>query len=104
MAVPALVQYVTTCNMLGGTLTVGSSFRLRFSEKFLSGNLGIIAFQYGPSGGGAQTFTVTDDQGGTWTAGASTFDSTNIQGAIIYYRANMTANARVVSIVPSGSN
>jgi hypothetical protein len=101
MAVPTLVQHVSTCNMLGGTLASGTDFRVRFPELFLSGNLGILAFQYGPTGGGATTFSVTDDLGNAWTLGATTFDSVKVQGAQMFYRPNMTAGARVVKIRPT---
>jgi hypothetical protein len=102
MAVPTLVQHVSTCNMLGGTLIAGTDFRVRFPELFLSGNLGIVAFQYGPTGGGATTFSVTDDLGNAWTLGPTTFDAVKVQGAQIFYRPNMSAGARVIKIRPTG--
>lgn len=99
---PTVVQHVTTSNSLNEAITnSGGIFRLRLPEPTQAENLLVAAFQYS---GTPHTFTVADDLGNSFTLGTSTYDSTNGQGASIYYLPNTTAGARIIKITHSDAN
>lgn len=96
MATPTLIQHTSGSGTLSQLVSSGGSYDLPLPNATLAGNCLICAFQLDSTG--PPTLSVTDDQGNTWTLGASVTDTTHGTISAIYYALNVSAGTTIVHI------
>jgi hypothetical protein len=94
---PTLVQHVSGSNSRVGSFSSPYCYYQILPNPTTAGNAVIVGVTYGENLGNPSTFTVTDDQGDSYTTEKNFQGSTSDQGIAIAASFNVKAGARLLS-------